>query len=101
MSRSVTTPTNWLVESTIGISPQLLCTISAATSSRVVAGEQHAGFGVITSRASLAIYVPPQRGSLKVVWTAPVVQQTIRQADEVPQLAGAGVTMRGQVGNSC
>src|SRR4029077_21102855 len=87
MSRSVTTPTNWLVASTIGISPQLLCTISAATSSRVVAGEQHAGFGVITSRASLAIYVPPQRRILNVVRTASVLQQTIHYADEVPRFA--------------
>ena len=39
----------------MGISPQFFCTMSLATRSRVVPGEQHAGSGVITSRASLAM----------------------------------------------
>src|SRR5262245_13283199 len=55
MSRSVTTPINLLATSMIGISPQLLSTIIFATVSRDVVAEQHAGSGVITSRAYLAM----------------------------------------------
>src|SRR5439155_26149204 len=51
MSRSVTTPTTVSPTSTTGISPQSFWAIIFATSSSVVFGVQHAGSGVITSRA--------------------------------------------------
>src|SRR6476469_2585248 len=58
MSRSVITPMGRSDVSSTGISPQSFSTISRATSSSVAFGEQHAGSGVITSRASLAIGPP-------------------------------------------
>ena len=61
-----------------------------------------AGLGVITSRASLAIFVPPQRRILNVVRTASVLQQTIHCAGGVYSSSpSASVTMRGQLGDSC
>src|SRR2546425_3140317 len=63
ISLSVTTPIGCSVASTTGISPQSFATMSLATSSSVAFGPQHAGFGVMTSRASFVIVCllcPPQ-----------------------------------------
>src|SRR5687768_3103152 len=55
MSRSVMTPITQSLVSIIGISPQSFRSIIFATSSSVVWGLQHTGFGVMMSRANVAI----------------------------------------------